>query len=272
VILLTLCVALPARGDNAGVADPATTHKTIEVPDLDHAINETIHEQKYTWRMPRDAPPPDAKQGIISGFFVKAGKMIGKWMHGALDWLGEKLRKLFGDRSGSSGGGSSGYDWITVVVLLFYVLIAAAVAALAIFLFRVWRGRKRFVPAVAEAILPAPDITDENVGADQLPEDGWTRMARELLERGEFRLAMRAFYLASLAHLAGRNLISVARFKSNRDYERELRRRAHAFPNLLPIFGNNLIDFERIWYGMHEVNRELVGRFAENVEKIKGAA
>jgi len=54
---------------------------------------------------------------------------------------------------------------------------------------------------VSEAIFPVPDLADENIRADQLPEDGWTKLARELLERGEFRLAMRAFYLASLAHL-----------------------------------------------------------------------
>mgnify|MGYP001549225032 CR=1 FL=1 len=97
----------------------------------------------------------------------------------------------------------------------------------------------------------------------------WAKLARELLERGEFRLAMRAFYLASLAHLAARNLVSLARFKSNYDYERELRRRAHAFPDLLAVFGDNLSVFERIWYGMHEVNDELVRQFAINVERLK---
>jgi hypothetical protein len=142
----------------------------------------------------------------------------------------------------------------------------------AIFIYRIWRDRRRSPTAVAsEPIQPMPDITDENVGADQLPEDGWTKLARELLERGEFRLAMRAFYLASLSHVAARNLISIARFKSNRDYERELRRRGHSFPDLLSVFGDNIFCFERIWYGMHEVNRDLVNQFASNVEKIKSA-
>ena len=81
---------------------------------------------------------------------------------------------------------------------------------------------------------------------------------------------MRAFYLASLAHLAERNLISIARFKSNHDYERELRRRAHSFPDLLATFGDNLTLFERIWYGLHDVNGETVNHFAANVERIKG--
>ena len=117
---------------------------------------------------------------------------------------------------------------------------------------------------------PSPDLTDENVAADQLPEDGWTTLGRELLARGEFRLALRAFYLASLAHLAERNLVSLARFKSNRDYERELQRRAHAFPDLQTVFGEIVSAFDRVWYGRHEVTVELVAQFAANVERIKG--
>ena len=156
--------------------------------------------------------------------------------------------------------------------LLLYGLVAAVLAALVILIYRVWLGRRRSPkPVASEPIQPVPDLTDENVRADQLPEDGWTKLARELLERGEFRLAMRAFYLASLSHLAARNLINIARFKSNREYERELHRRAHSFPNLISVFGDNISVFERIWYGMHEVNRELVDRFAANVERIKAA-
>ena len=53
------------------------------------------------------------------------------------------------------------------------------------------------------------------------------------------------FIFASLAHLAERNLISLAKFKSNRDYERELRRRGHSFPNVLTFFGENVLVFDR---------------------------
>jgi hypothetical protein len=145
------------------------------------------------------------------------------------------------------------------------------VCGLALFIYRLVRQKPKLDAVASEPIQSVPDIADENVGADQLPEDGWTKLARELLGRGEFRLAMRAFYLASLAHLAQRNLISIARFKSNHEYERELHRRGHAFPDLLSVFGDNLQVFERIWYGLHEVNGEIVNRFATNVERIKGA-
>jgi hypothetical protein len=140
-------------------------------------------------------------------------------------------------------------------------------------LIRFCKKRRQGIPVTtAQAIQPIPDLADENVGAEQLPEDGWTTLARELLGRGELRLALRAFYLASLAHLADRNLVSLARFKSNRDYQRELQRRAHAFPTLQTLFGENVSCFDRVWYGQHEATGELVTQFAANVERIKSGA
>ena len=114
-----------------------------------------------------------------------------------------------------------------------------------------------------------PDLTDENVGADQLPEDGWMKLGREMLSRGELRLALRAFYLSSLASLADRNLVSLARFKSNRDYQRELERRAHALPGVVSMFGNNVGVFEQVWYGDHPADPLLVDEFLASVQRLK---
>jgi len=273
VICLTFFLASPSKSESvtSPVAPPA--NQNISPSDLDHAISQTIHESKYVWRMPREqVEDSDSQKGVIAKFFDKVGAMFRKWAREASDWLQKLLRNLFSNRQTySSGTESSGYGWIMSEEVLLYTLGAVVLAALALFLYRVWRGRQVLPTVVVQAILPVPDIADENVRADQLPEDGWTKLAREFLERGEFRLAMRAFYLASLSHLAARNLIGIALFKSNREYERELRRRAHSFPDLLSVFGDNIFAFERIWYGKHEVNRELVDQFATNVEKIKGA-
>jgi hypothetical protein len=272
VIVFTLiCCAPSIAADTTLPSLPAKSQ--IAPSDLDQAINQTIHESKYTWRMPRQQIiEDDANEGVFAKFIDQLGKMLRKWARATWDWLQTIWQKLFPrQRTFSNEDKSSGYGWIMSVELLLYALVAAAVAALVIFLFRVWRGRRSPSPAVADAVLPVPDIADENVRADQLPEDGWTKLARELLERGEFRLAMRAFYLASLAHLAARHLIHIARFKSNRDYERELRRRAHSFPNLLSVFDDNIFAFERVWYGMHAADRAGVDQFAVNIEKIKTA-
>ncbi|HEY5041248.1 MAG TPA: hypothetical protein VIK53_04540 [Verrucomicrobiae bacterium] len=270
LILLLILFTAPVKAENAAAPTVPPTTQKISPPDLDHAIGQTIHERKYTWRLPRDTTvESDANEGVIMKFLDKVGAMLRQWRHAVWDWLEKMLQKLFHNWPGPTQTGSNGYGWIMSVEILLYALVAAVLAALAIFLYRVWRGRRKSAVAVAEAVLPVPDVADENVRADQLPEDGWTKLARELLERGEFRLAMRAFYLASLSHLAARNLISIARYKSNHDYERELCRRAHAIPGLLPVFGDNIFAFERVWYGLHDVNRELVGQFAANVEKMK---
>jgi hypothetical protein len=277
VILFSLVAASPAKAADTNAAAaagaPFISKQIVSPPDLDHAINQTIHECKFTWRMPREKTvAPDSDEGVIARFFDNAGKMLRKWARATLNWLQDLFDKFSRHKPAVSTPETSGYGWIMSLQLLLYGLVAAVLAVLAVFLYRLWRGRRRTPKAVAsEPIQPVPDLTDENVRADQLPEDGWTKLARELLERGEFRLAMRAFYLASLSHLAARNLINIARCKSNREYERELHRRAHSFPNLLAVFGDNISAFEQIWYGMHEVNRELVDHFAANVERIKAA-
>ena len=277
VLLLGLFCASPLRAADtpAPAAPPATAPVSSPIPpvDLDRAINRTIHEDKYTWRMPREKiVEPDTQEGMLARFFDKVGAMLRKWARAVRDWLDEWLRKLFPNQRVNSSSDNSGYGWIEALQILLYGLVAVVLAALAVLLYRVWRDRRSPAAVIAsEPIQPVPDINDENVGADQLPEDGWVKLARELLERGELRLALRAFYFASLSHLAARNLISIARFKSNGDYERELRRRGHSFTDLLSVFGDNLESFERTWYGLHEVNRELVDRFAANVERMKAA-
>jgi hypothetical protein len=276
VLLLGLFCASPLQAADTPVpaTPPARVSVSSSVPpaDLDRAINRTIHEDKYTWRMPREKiVEPDTQEGMMARFFDKVGAMLRKWARVAADWLDKWLRKLFQHPQTYSSSAASGYGWIESLQILLYGLVAVVLASLAIFLYRVWRDRRTPAVVASEPIQPVPDINDENAGADQLPEDGWTKLARELLERGELRLALRAFYFASLSHLAARNLISIARFKSNRDYERELRRRGHSFPDLLPVFGDNLESFERIWYGLHDVNRELVDRFSANVERMKPA-
>ncbi len=120
----------------------------------------------------------------------------------------------------------------------------------------------------SEAIASNPDLTDDQLKADDLPVDGWLSLARQMMEKGELQLALRAFYLASLAHLAEHELITIARHKSNREYELELRRKAHDQGDLVTVFSMNVAMFDRAWYGMHYVTHEEMRRFTENHERI----
>jgi hypothetical protein len=157
-------------------------------------------------------------------------------------------------------------------VTRFCVWVAGiAAAALGVLLYRLWRqgGWRRPEAVRAEVIAAKPDLADERVTAAQLPEDEWLALARELIERGELRLALRALYFAGLAHLAQRELVSLAQFKSNRDYELEVGRRARGQADLRSAFGAAVRAFDRSWYGRHEVTPAGLEDFRSNLERIR---
>jgi hypothetical protein len=265
LVLIAGALAVPASTIGALYALPARlqTAATVSGAELDKQIDEVIHARKYAWRLPRTVQEEQTQKGIVSRFLDDVAGMMKRGIRSFLTWLQRLARNPNRDPSTATP-----FDWVSSSLLL-YVLIAVVLALLIIFIRRVLAQRSPTrIEVRAEAIRYAPDLADENIGADQLPGDAWIELAHDLIGRGEFRLALRALYLSNLAHLAQRKLIVLAKFKSNREYEHELRRRAHALPDLLPIFAENVSTFERIWYGMHDVNDQLVRSFAANVERI----
>jgi hypothetical protein len=208
----------------------------------------------------------DGLVGIVRDLWRSTRRFLTK----AGDWVEKWLRRWWKPRAPME---RQGVDWLLALHLFYFVLMAVVLVALAILLLHVWKRQKRRpVDAVAEPALPAADLADENVLADQLPSDGWLDRAHELMAAGDLRLALRALYLASLAHLGQRELIVIARFKSNREYERELHRRARTRAELLEAFSQNVSTFESAWYGMHEVTRDILDHFTANFERIRSAS
>jgi hypothetical protein len=267
-------IPVPAETGESGSARAVTPSaapvSSVPASDLDKEIGRVMEQRKYIWRFPRDTEnDPAQNNGTIARFVKDVGEMLRQWGLSARDWVKKILQKM---QRPSSKGPNSGAGWMVSPHFLLYVLMVAVLATIAVLLYRLFGKRAaKQAPILTQAIKPEVDLLDENVSAEQLPEDSWTAMGRELLQRGELRLAVRAFYLASLAHLAARNLIHLARFKSNRDYARELERRAHSFPRLPGTFSDNVMLFDRVWYGMHEITPDAVNQFISKVEVIKAA-
>jgi len=116
----------------------------------------------------------------------------------------------------------------------------------------------------------AIDLEDPAVLASQLPENEWIAMARGFIAKGDFRMALRAYFLASLAFLASRELLAIGRAKTNLDYLREVRRRARSVSGLDALFAGGIETFESAWYGLHDVGDSDVNRFASNFERMRG--
>ncbi|MEM7395849.1 MAG: DUF4129 domain-containing protein, partial [Verrucomicrobiota bacterium] len=97
-------------------------------------------------------------------------------------------------------------------------------------------------------------------------------MAADLLARGEYRLAARALFLASLAFLAHQEYIRLALFKSNREYLYELKRRSHGQPELPGAFSDVIQEFEGFWYGQHPIDEQIARQFQTRVEEVRAHA
>ena len=94
-------------------------------------------------------------------------------------------------------------------------------------------------------------------------------MARELAEQGDYRLAVRALFLALLARLAADKHIAIARYKSNSDYRRELERRAHVHGELAPLFTDSARVYEAVWYGNHAATPEGFQTLQRNTARLR---
>lgn len=246
-----------------------------QVKKLDHSIEEVLNQRRYEWRLPPDpeaAPEVDSKQGWLNSILsemqaslVKGIKAAYKYFNRAIDWF----KDLFpSPQHKVSESKTDSVDWMGGMRILLFVLLAAVAAALALFFWRYWKRQKTSTVISAQAVPARPDLADENITASDLPENEWLAMAREQIAAGNLRLALRAYYLAGLAHLGERELLKITRFKSNQEYVRELGRRARSKPELLTTFGDTVLDFERVWYGLHDVTPDGVNDYQRKVERI----
>jgi hypothetical protein len=267
LLLFATLLASPLSTARAEEPPPAAH---IESSELSSSLDRVLERREYAWRFPRKEEADSAEKGWLAAFFDNVAKTFARWFNriqGWVDKLGDWLRHIFDSKAETEDKGSWNLNWGAIAKGTLLLLAVALVATVVVLLLRM-RGRSR--EAVATEALPAmPDLNEETVTADQLPEDGWLQMARELMARGELRLALRAFYLASLAHLGQRELIRLERYKSNSDYDRELQRRARGNDPLLAAFDANLFAFERAWYGDHDVTPVTLEGFSQNIERIR---
>ena len=223
----------------------------LPAAEVNQQLERVLTAPEYAWRNPSkvEAPP-----GWLEQFQDWLRDSLGKFGR-ALDRLaraiGRWLSSLFPQVSGIKTGGTDGMS--VVAQVLSWVTIIGAAAVLTLILFKIISRQHAVTPPKAPVIAPTPDLESEDTTADQLPEDEWLRLARQKLEDGDLRQALRALFLAALSLLGTQGLILIRRSKSNFDYERELSRKRSSAPGLDEIFSDDRNLFERCWYGAHPV-------------------
>jgi Domain of unknown function (DUF4129) len=244
----------------------APTSPSVDARRLDDTIRNVLGGVEYSWRSPRELTPEepeDPTENRLLRWIRKQVKSLGTFIDRNLssffDAIGRLIQRIFsGFNPPNLPTGNSTVDWKTGLNILLYALLGAGIIALGWLLYSRWRNRKpQPVAAEPTALTGTPDLQAEEISADQLPEDGWLDLAAEMAAKGEWRLALRALYLASLAHLAQREFVRLAPSKSNHDYHVELRRRARAHPAVQEAFAETATTFDRVWYGNHPADQSL---------------
>jgi len=245
---------------------------SVSPKELDRSIEETLGRREFAWRMSRETVQAEEKEAkgplaaaikwLLDGL-ANGIRTLEQWITQLFEWLENLMPK------GNKKTGPSNKSWITSVRAVLFLLLLLLLAVLTLVFFRIWRRHHTgTIAAVAAVVAPSPDLNDENTKADDLPANRWMVLAEELTAKGELRLAMRALYLATLAYLAEHQMITIEIYKSNREYEQELKRRAHERKELLTIFANSLNLFERVWYGNYRLPRSEFNNYAANQKRI----
>jgi len=258
--LILLCAA-----PGVARAQAPQSPTSIDVQRLDRSIDATIHRREFTWRSPPSAS--EQPQGRWTSWVDK----VAGWVRRGWNWLLDRIADWFrppNERESRTSPASPR----KLIEIWTSVVVALLIAAVFVYFFRRRNTAVVAVKAPASATA-ATNLADESLTADRLPESSWLKLAEESMARGEYRLALRALYLAALNHMSHREFISIRRWKTGLDYRRELERRARTMPSvspeLTPVFVRVIAMFERGWYGRHAVERADVDALLGDLEEMR---
>jgi len=151
-------------------------------------------------------------------------------------WIQGLLPEAQGGQPGRPSIAS--YIVMTIVVIL-ALLVVAYVLMLLLKRFKVPRSGRKLRKKREARIVLGERLRPEDTATDLLSE------AEALARNGDLRAAIRKAYIALLVELGDRNVITLAQYKTNRDYLRSVSSR----PQLHSPLKRLTESFERHWYG-----------------------
>jgi hypothetical protein len=131
-----------------------------------------------------------------------------------------------------------------LIAFLKWFFILGAVVLLGYLIYRFVDGGNVFGNNSRRVHLPSVGIDLEELEENLEESDDIEPFIRKAIEKKEYAIAVRLYYLAILKELSLRNAIEWKKDKTNRTYVREMRKHALHEP-----FNNMTNTFERVWYG-----------------------
>jgi hypothetical protein len=229
-------------------------------------INErlkAIQEQVRAWQKSATQPiDKDADKGRLAQIlrrpeYVTAapeGNALQRLIERLVRWLGRFAPKTKPIQPGSS-------RWVANVAQV--LVIAVCVVAIA---FLIWRfgprlvsGRRRKKKKQREARI----VLGERLEPDQTAAD-LLAQAEVLAREGNLRAAIRKAYIAMLCELGDRKILSLAQYKTNRDYLNAVRDKGALYTSMRKL--TNM--FELHWYGFVPAGEADWDEFRSGYQKV----
>ncbi|MBF0570819.1 MAG: hypothetical protein HQL12_02995 [Candidatus Omnitrophica bacterium] len=245
------------------------TYQSFTAEAFTKSIDRVLSEREFAWRMPRTVAPEVEKKESLNKNLQWLYKQIEK-MRPAMEKMVNKfkkwLKKLFFQNQSNESPNSK---WKPLkMTKMLYILIFSMIAILGAVFIVIWKMKRRKKIIEIEKPTGLPDITSDTVKADDLLAEEWLNMANNLLSQGDLRHAVRAFYLGTLSHLAKAQIITIKRYKSNYDYEIEIKRHARDKRQLCGIFSQTILFLNSVWYGNKSLETQDVLEFSRQQKKI----
>ena len=225
-------------------AKTSTTAKRAEVlariAERLRAIDDRIQELHQVQVAPSDK---DAEKGRLAEIlrrseYIQAppeGSAFEQLLQRIIRWIAGLFPRSKRLQSGSS-------PWLGTIAQI--LVVAVCVAAIA---YLIWRFGPRFMQnrPKKKGKREARIILGERLEPDQTAAD-LLAQADALARAGDLRSAIRKAYIALLCELGDRKLISIAQYKTNRDYLYSVRDKGSLYSSMRKL----TTSFELHWYGL----------------------
>lgn len=207
-----------------------------------HAIDERIqeiHRRNVAATSDKDADKGRLAEILRRPEYIQKAPEGGGALERILERIIRWIGKLFPQIKPMQPGGSR---WIANIAQILVVGICLAAIA-----FLIWRYGPRFMQGrrKKKTKREARIILGERLEPDQTSAD-LLAQADALARNGDLRSAIRKAYIALLCELGDRKLISIAQYKTNRDYLYSVRDKGSLYSSMRKL----TMSFELHWYGL----------------------
>ncbi len=279
VLLLAATTVVLVTLQSPAIALQPMTHLPDRgsIQELDQAIESTLLQSEYAWQVDH----PRKKLSLSFQLFsldLSFFEPVARWIGSVFRWLGEKiglffewLKKIFHNNDDQKDEEGLNIDMKGVVKPVVYLLAFLLLLFGGWQVIKLYRLKKSLNKAIQSPVVgDVPDLTDEDVSADMLPETQWLDLADRMVAENKPHLALRALYLAGLACLGHWRIIRLEPYKSNREYGNEISRVSSSYPELAHLFSETAGLFEKVWYGDYPVEAKYLSTAGNNHSLIRG--